>query len=83
MRNGEPEVSHPTCTRTMESALPTIIRGEYSEMPGLAVTLRQGARLWNAHPSECEQVLNCLVAAGFLAMTGESYVRADTGRRRA
>jgi hypothetical protein len=40
------------------------IRAEYREMPGLHLTLEQACRLLNA--TECEAVLETLVAEGFL-----------------
>ena len=57
------------------------VRGEYLEMPGLALTLGQAQRMWNLHRGECERLLGDLVDAGFLACTPLGmFVRADSGR---
>jgi hypothetical protein len=57
------------------------VRGEYLEMPGLALTLGQAQRMWNLHRGECERLLSDLVDAGFLACTPLGmFVRADSGR---
>ena len=64
-----------------ESPLHTIIRGEVLEMPGLMLTLRQGARLWNVNVAACERAFDSLVDAGFLVKRGDAYVRSDSGRR--
>ena len=57
------------------------IRGEYWEMPGLALTLKQAERLWNLERRECADLLDHLVDAGFLACTSLGmFVRADSGR---
>lgn len=57
------------------------IHAEYSEMPGLKLTLRQAARLFNLDVEHCQSVLSALVERGALASAGGSFVRADTGRR--
>jgi Spy/CpxP family protein refolding chaperone len=57
------------------------VRGEYLEMPGLALTLGQAQRMWNLRRGECERLLGDLVEAGFLACTPLGmFVRADSGR---
>lgn len=43
-----------------------IIRAEYLEMPGLALTRRQVERMWGLEAGTCDEVLNELVAHGFL-----------------
>ena len=58
----------------------TRIRGEYLEMPGLALSLDQAQRLWNLPRQDCERVLDALVDAGFLACPRLGmFVRADVG----
>jgi hypothetical protein len=55
--------------------------GEYLEMPGLRISVRQGCRLWNADPRSMKEVLEELVGEGFLRRAGEHaeyYVRADS-----
>jgi hypothetical protein len=42
------------------------ICGEFLEMPGLTLTLRQAQRLWTLDESICRQLLDSLVAIGFL-----------------
>jgi hypothetical protein len=54
----------------------TRIRAEYLEMPGLALTLVQAARLWGAERGVVEPLLRSLVDSGFLWRTdGGQYVR--------
>jgi hypothetical protein len=55
-------------------------RGEFLEMPGMRLTVRQAARLWSATPDVCETVLEALAGSGFLRRTGHTYMRADSGR---
>ena len=43
-----------------------IIRAEFDEMPGMHLTLEQAARLWRLSRASCEELLDELVAAGFL-----------------
>jgi hypothetical protein len=52
------------------------IRAEYLEMPGLALTLVQAARLWGSDCAVVEPLLRSLVDSGFLWRTeGGRYVR--------
>lgn len=54
------------------------VRGEYREMPGLSLTLRQAQRLWGLDTCACESVLRELVDAHFLRRSSEgTFVRAD------
>jgi len=58
-----------------------LIRAEYLEMPGLALTRRQAQRLWGLSPDVCDTVLDSMVATHFLRrMRGDSFVRADACR---
>jgi hypothetical protein len=66
-----------------ERTLCTRIIGEYLEMPGLNVTVRQACRLWNIDMPRCAHLLETLLASGFLRKRGDSYVRADAGRHAA
>jgi hypothetical protein len=43
------------------------IRGEFLEMPGLRLTLRQAMRLWNLDAETCESALRVLVEDQFLS----------------
>ena len=45
------------------------IRGEYSEMPGLRLTVAQACRLWQIDGQTCERVLEQLVRESFLYKT--------------
>ena len=47
-------------------ALARRVRGEYREMPGMTLTLRQACRFWHLDPLTCERVLTQLVAEKFL-----------------
>ena len=53
------------------------VEGQYREMPGLSLTLRQAARLWGLNQTTCERVLARLVERRVLkrAWNG-AYVRA-------
>lgn len=42
------------------------IRAEYVEMPGLALTVPQAARLWNLPLAQSQQVLSQLTGSKFL-----------------
>ena len=44
-------------------------RAEFMEMPGLALTLPQAARLWNLGMDDCRSVIDVLTSAGFLRWT--------------
>ena len=39
------------------------IRGEFIEMPGLQLTMKQAARLWGMEQTTCRAVIDALVAA--------------------
>jgi len=59
------------------------IRGEYLEMPGMALTLAQARRLWGFDEATCRDLLQDLVDAGFLAFTpGGHYILADRAAAR-
>jgi hypothetical protein len=52
----------------------SMIRSEYREMPGLTVTLAQGARLWNVDRRQCFDALEALAEEGFLRRSRDMYV---------
>jgi hypothetical protein len=59
------------------------VMADYREMPGLCVTVAQGARLWGLSFIECEQVLAMLVADGHLYHDDNGlYVRRGALARR-
>jgi hypothetical protein len=47
------------------------VRGEYREMPGLALTLAQAGRLWCLDAATCGEVLSLLVDSGYLSMRSD------------
>jgi hypothetical protein len=58
-----------------------LMRAEYLEMPGLALTKPQAQRLWGLDRTTCETSLDAMVADRFLRKTAQHlYVRADLGR---
>lgn len=53
-----------------------LVRREFDEMPGLALTIDQARRLWALEPRICTAVLSTLVDAGYLERTGNGqYAR--------
>ena len=59
-------------------ALLARVSAEFIEMPGLQLTFEQAARLWGLEPNVCRQVIDDLVACGFLRRTASGGVaRAD------
>jgi hypothetical protein len=54
------------------------IQGEYREMPGLRLTVRQACRLWQVDAATCEAVLDALVKDGFLFRTPDGAFLART-----
>jgi hypothetical protein len=57
------------------------IRAEFTEMPGLKLTLPQASRLFNVSPGQCGRALDRLVASGSLSIAGGAFVRAGSGRQ--
>ena len=51
------------------------IRGEYSEMPGLTLTVRQAARLWGLAVPQSQQLLAELVESRFLVADASGAYR--------
>ena len=47
------------------------VRGEFKEMPGLALTLAQAGRLWSLDAATCAEVLAQLVSTGFLCQRAD------------
>jgi len=59
------------------------VRGEYSEMPGLQLTVTQACRLWQIDTLTCELLFEQLVHDDFLCKTEKgAYAAATTARRR-
>lgn len=54
------------------------VRGEYDEMPGLALTMPQAQRLWALDRQTCTLLLSTLVERRFLRTTNRGrYVRTE------
>ncbi len=54
------------------------IRGEYSEMPGLSLTVPQARRLFGLEQSTCQLLFDRLVDARFLRRTRHGrFIRCD------
>jgi DNA-binding IclR family transcriptional regulator len=54
------------------------IRGEFREMPGLALTVEQARRLWSLDAPTCHEALAYLVETGFLSLKPNgAYARAS------
>ncbi len=63
------------CQATLDELLRRV-RGEYEEMPGLALTMPQAQRLWALDHQTCVLVLSTLVERQFLRTTARGrYVR--------
>ena len=63
---------------TSDDALRSRVCAEFIEMPGLQLTFEQATRLWGIEPIACRQVIDELVACGFLKRTASGRVmRAD------
>ena len=57
-------------------------RGEYSEMPGLRLTILQAAKLWHLDQATCGNVLDALVREQFLFRTADGAYMMWPGRPR-
>jgi hypothetical protein len=55
------------------------ICGEYLEMPGLRLTVKQTARFWSMDEQTCARSLDYLVEIGFLARVGQDTYRLSDG----
>jgi len=71
----------PPLTRyqTVTTTLLDRIRGEFREMPGLHLTLRQAMRLWGIDAVTCDVALRILVEEGFLYRTRRGTVQRTEG----
>jgi hypothetical protein len=52
-----------------QHALTIRIRGEFSEMPGLKLTMAQACRLWHTDERAVQGALEALIAEGFVTRT--------------
>jgi hypothetical protein len=57
-----------------------LLRAEYQELPGLALSKAQARRLWSLDTAACDLLLDEMVNTRFLKKTSEElYVRVDAG----
>jgi hypothetical protein len=56
------------------------VRGEFKEMPGLRLNVRQAHRLWGLDLFTCEDILAALVDEGVLTCTHNSTYVVRHGR---
>ena len=54
------------------------VRGEYSEIPGLSLTLHQASRFFGLPQAVCMRVLSDLIAAGVLRLRSDGRYVVDT-----
>jgi hypothetical protein len=66
--------------RVVDARLLQRVRSEFSEMPGLQLTVQQASRLWNTDTATSAAMLDALVSVRFLRLSGATYLRADSGR---
>lgn len=60
----------------------TRIRRDFGLLPGLALTVPQARRLWALQDRECRELLDALVADGFLRVRSDArYVMREASRR--
>jgi hypothetical protein len=50
------------------------VRNEFTEMPGLRLSMSQAMRLWGLDRDACERVVDALVHASFLRRTSRGDV---------
>lgn len=55
-----------------------LIREEFERVPGLRITVSEGAHFWALDLSTCERVLTELLRAGFLALETDARYRQTT-----
>lgn len=60
---------------TPSSALLSVVRGEFREMPGMRLTRDQFRRLWNLTSHECDRVLLELLRDEFLVEDNGQFRR--------
>lgn len=66
----------------MNQLIPSI-RKEYLDMPGVALTLPQAARLWDVDEHTCQDALETLISAGFLTLRDDGrFARRDAWYQR-
>jgi hypothetical protein len=78
----EPACHSTRATRDIVAHVSDLMRAEYSEMPGLSLTVLQAMRLWSVDRTLCELGLSALVAEGFLQQSADGMYRIGKPRRR-
>jgi hypothetical protein len=73
--------SKTRATEADDGNLHARIHAEYSEMPGLKLTLAQASRLFDLEPGRCAKALETLVTGGVLWTDGRAFLHARGGRR--
>ena len=68
----------PHSLAATDLVLPRIC-GEYLEMPGLRLTVKQAARFWSMDAETCARSLDYLVEIGFLARVGQDTYQLSDG----
>ena len=68
---------NPVRSNSVDEWLLQCIRSEYSELPGLSLTLEQASRLWNTDPATSAAVLEVLLEQRFLCFSNRQYRRND------
>ncbi len=66
---------HSDTPDAIASSVVQRIRGEYLEMPGLTLTVRQAARLWGLGVPQSQRVLSELVESRFLVADASGAYR--------
>jgi hypothetical protein len=67
-------------SRSIDNRLLQRVRSEFTEMPGLQLTVAQASRLWNTDVATSVALLDALVELRFLRLTNKQYGRTDCGR---
>ena len=71
-----PSTAPPMLPPDSRALIAERIRGEFREMPGLALTAAQACRVWSLDMSTCTQALAQLIEAGFLCVRSDgSFAR--------
>ena len=65
-------------SQQISAVLADRIRAEYSEVPGLRLTVAQAARFWGIETTVCERALHELEQLGFLDRRNGSYVHRES-----
>ena len=81
MQVAESPIPTTHCSASDDQDLYYRVCAEFTEMPGLALTLAQASRLFQLDVSRCERVLAALVRQGELTQRGSMFRRPGGMRR--